>query len=150
MIDLDDNRLEVAKRFGATHTINSAKGDAIAAVKALTGGEGVDTAIEAVGIAATFELCEGMVAPGGIIANIGVHGSKVDLHLETLWSRNIAITTRLVDTVSTPMLLKTVQARKIDPTLLITHRFKLDAILDAYETFAHAADTKALKVLIEV
>ena len=150
MIDLDDNRLEVAKRFGATHTINSAKGDAIAAVKALTGGEGVDTAIEAVGIAATFELCEGMVAPGGIIANIGVHGSKVDLHLETLWSRNIAITTRLVDTVSTPMLLKTVQARKIDPTLLITHRFKLDAILEAYETFAHAADTKALKVLIEV
>ena len=150
MIDLDDNRLEVAKRFGATHTINSAKGDTVAAVKALTGGEGVDTAIEAVGIAATFELCEGMVAPGGIIANIGVHGSKVDLHLETLWSRNIAITTRLVDTVSTPMLLKTVQARKIDPTLLITHRFKLDAILEAYETFAHAADTKALKVLIEV
>ena len=150
MIDLDDNRLEVAKRLGATHTINSAKGDAVAAVKALTGGEGVDTAIEAVGIPATFELCEGMVAPGGIIANIGVHGAKVDLHLETLWSRNIAITTRLVDTVSTPMLLKTVQARKIDPTLLITHRFKLAGILDAYETFGHAADTKALKVLIEV
>ncbi len=150
MIDLDDNRLEVARRFGATHTINSGKGDAVAAVKALTGGEGVDTAIEAVGIPATFELCEGMVAPGGIIANIGVHGTKVDLHLETLWSQNIAITTRLVDTVSTPMLLKTVQAKKIDPTLLITHRFKLGGILDAYETFGHAADTKALKVLIEV
>ena len=150
MIDLDDNRLEVARRFGATHTINSGKGDAVAAVKALTGGEGVDTAIEAVGIPATFELCEGMVAPGGIIANIGVHGTKVDLHLETLWSQNIAITTRLVDTVSTPMLLKTVRAKKINPTLLITHRFKLGGILDAYETFGHAADTKALKVLIEV
>jgi alcohol dehydrogenase len=89
------------------------------------------------------------VAPGGVIANVGGHGTKVDLHLETLWSRNIAITTRLVDMVTTPMLLKTVQAKKIDPTLLITHRFKLDQILDAYETFSHAASTQALKVIIE-
>ena len=91
----------------------------------------------------------GLVAPGGIIANIGVHGVKVDLHLERLWSQNIAITTRLVDTVTTPMLLKTVQSKKIDPKLLITHRFKLDEILDAYETFGHAAKTGALKVIIE-
>lgn len=90
------------------------------------------------------------MAPGGIIANIGVHGSKVDLHLERLWSQNIAITTRLVDTVSTPMLLKTVLSKKIDPKLLITHRFKLDQLLEAYETFGHAAETKALKVLISV
>ena len=115
----------------------------------LTDGRGVDTAIEAVGIPATFELCEQIIAPGGVIANIGVHGVKVDLHLERLWDRNITITTRLVDTASTPMLLKTVQARKIDPKLLITHRFKLDEILDAYETFGHAAKTKALKVIIE-
>jgi alcohol dehydrogenase len=88
------------------------------------------------------------VAPGGIIANIGVHGVKVDLHLERLWDRNIAITTRLVDTVTTPMLLKTVQSKKIDPTRLITHRFKLDQIVEAYDTFARAADTHALKVIV--
>lgn len=148
MIDLDDNRLAQARQFGATHTINNADGAAVQAVKALTEGRGVDAAIEAVGIPATFLLCEELVAPGGIIANVGVHGQKVDLHLETLWARNITITTRLVDTVSTPMLLKTVQAGKIDPARLVTHRFKLDQILEAYETFANAADTKALKVII--
>jgi alcohol dehydrogenase len=149
MIDLDDNRLEVARRFGATHTINSADGKAADKVMALTG-EGVDTAIEAVGVPATFELCEDLVAPGGVIANVGVHGTKVDLHLERLWSHNISITTRLVDTVTTPMLLKTVQSGKVDPKKLITHRFKLDQILDAYETFGRAAETHALKVVIEV
>jgi len=149
MIDLDDNRLEVARRFGATQTVNSKDGKAAEKVKALTAGRGADTAIEAVGLPATFLLCEDLVAPGGIIANVGVHGTKVDLHLERHWSENIAITTRLVDTVTTPMLLKTVQSKKIDPRLLITHRFKLDKILDAYETFGHAASTGALKVIIE-
>jgi alcohol dehydrogenase len=149
MIDLDDNRLDVAKCFGATAAVNSANGKAVEAVMKITGDRGVDTAIEAVGIPATFELCEKIVAPGGTLANIGVHGTKVDLHLENLWDRNITITTRLVDTVSTPMLLNTVRSHKIDPKRLITHRFKLDRILDAYETFAHAADTKALKVIIE-
>jgi alcohol dehydrogenase len=149
MIDLDNNRLQVAKRFGASSTINSAAGNAAETVMKLTGGRGVDTVIEAVGIAATFELCEKIVAPGGTIANIGVHGTKVDLHLENLWDRNITITTRLVDTVSTPMLLNTLRSQKIDAKLLITHRFKLDRILDAYETFGHAAETQALKVLIE-
>ncbi|MDF2119267.1 zinc-dependent alcohol dehydrogenase family protein [Roseiarcaceae bacterium H3SJ34-1] len=148
MIDLDDSRLGIARQFGATHTVNSADGKAAEAVKALTGGRGVDAAIEAVGVPATFLLCQDLVAPGGVIANVGVHGQKVDLHLETLWSQNITITTRLVDTVTTPMLLKTVQSRKIDPTRLITHRFKLDQILDAYDTFARAADTQALKVII--
>jgi len=148
MIDLDDNRLGVARQFGATQTINSADGKAAPTVKTLTGGRGVDTAIEAVGVPATFLLCQELVGPGGIIANIGVHGVKVDLHLERLWSQNIAITTRLVDTVTTPMLLKTVLSKKIDPTRLITHRFKLDQILDAYDTFGRAADTHALKVLI--
>jgi alcohol dehydrogenase len=149
MIDLDDNRLEVAKRFGATATVNSADGKVVETVLKMTGGRGVDAAIEAVGVPATFELCEKIVAPGGVIANIGVHGTKVDLHLENLWDRNLTITTRLVDTVSTPMLLNTVRSHNIDPKRLITHRFKLDHILDAYETFGHAADTKALKVIIE-
>ncbi len=148
-IDLDDNRLEMAKRFGSTAGINSTDGKGAETVMKMTAGRGVDTAIEAVGIPATFELCQKIVAPGGTIANIGVHGTKVDLHLESLWDRNITITTRLVDTVSTPMLLNTVRSRKIDPKLLITHRFKLDRILDAYETFSHAASTKALKVIIE-
>jgi alcohol dehydrogenase len=149
VVDLDDNRLDVARAFGATDTVNSGQGDAAKAVMDLTDGLGVDTAIEAVGIPATFNLCEDIVAPGGVIANVGVHGVKVDLHLEKLWAHNVTITTRLVDTVTTPMLLKTVQAKKIDPKQLITHRFPLARILDAYDTFAKAADHNALKVLIE-
>ncbi|MGB3809366.1 MAG: zinc-dependent alcohol dehydrogenase family protein [Parvibaculum sp.] len=149
MIDLDNNRLEVAKRFGATATINSADGKAAETVMKMTGGHGVDTAIEAVGVPATFLICQDIVGAGGTIANVGVHGIKVDLHLERLWSQNISITTRLVDTVTTPMLLKTVQSKKIDPKLLITHRFKLANIIEAYETFTDAAKTHALKVIIE-
>lgn len=150
MLDLDDGRLEVARRFGATHAINTGDGKAAEKVKALTDGRGVDAAIEAVGIPATFVLCQELVAAGGIIANIGVHGAKADLHLERLWSHNISITTRLVDTVSTPMLLKTVQSKKLAPQRLITHRFKLEQVLDAYDTFGRAAATGALKVIIEV
>ena len=108
-------------------------------MKALTGGKGVDTAIEAVGTPATFELCQELIAPGGTIANVGVHGEKVDLHLEKLWSQNITITTRLVDTVTTRMLLRAVQMKKIDPTRLITHRFPLNQIMDAYDTFGRAS-----------
>ena len=148
MIDLDDNRLAVAKRFGATATVNSGDGTAVAAVMKLTKNCGVDTAIEAVGIPATFEMCQDIVAVGGIITNVGVHGAKADLHLEKLWDRNISITTRLVDTVSTPMLMKVMQSHKFDPKLLITHRFTFDQILEAYDTFANAAKTKALKVII--
>ncbi len=148
MIDLDDNRLKIATKFGATSTINSADGKAAKAVMKLTDKRGADCVIEAVGIPATFELCQQLVAPGGIIANIGVHGTKVDLHLETLWDRNIAITTRLVDTATIPMLFKTVAAKKIDPLRLITHHFTLAEIQDAYETFGNAAKTKALKVII--
>lgn len=148
MIDLDDNRLAVSKKFGATATVNSKSEDAAKRVMDMTEGRGVDVAIEAVGVPATFHLCEEIVAAGGTIANVGVHGVKVDLHLEKLWDRNITITTRLVDTVTTPMLLKTVRSKKIDPKALITHRFTLDTILDAYDTFGKAADTKALKVVI--
>jgi alcohol dehydrogenase len=113
VIDQDDNRLEVAKTFGATHTINSAKENALLKVMELTGGKGVDTAIEAVGVPDTFELCEVIIAAGGHIANIGVHGKSVSLHLEKLWDRNITITTRLVDTVTTPMLLKRFNRKKL-------------------------------------
>lgn len=148
MIDLDDNRLEVAKTFGATKTINSATENAVQIVKALTVQRGADTVIEAVGVPATFELCQALVAPGGHIANIGVHGKSVVLHLETLWAQNITITTRLVDTVTTPLLLKTVQSKKLDPNQLITHHFKLSDIVNAYDTFQHAAREKALKVIL--
>jgi alcohol dehydrogenase len=148
MIDLDGSRLEVARRLGATACVNAAKEEPVQAVMKLTGGRGVDTAIEAVGVPASFITCENIVGAGGTIANVGVHGTKVDLHLERLWSQNISITTRLVDTETTPMLLKTVQARKIDPTKLITHHFKLAQIAEAYETFGNAAKTQALKVII--
>lgn len=150
MVDMDENRLQVASRFGATDVINNADGKAAEKIVKMTAGRGVDTAIEAVGVPASFMTCEDIVAPGGVIANVGVHGTKADLHLEKLWDRNIAITTRLVDTVTTPMLLKTVQSQRIDPKRLITHRFKLDQIIDAYETFGSAAKTNALKVVIEV
>jgi alcohol dehydrogenase len=149
MIDLDDHRLEIARSLGATDVVNSSAGDAGAAVQQLTDGLGVDTAIEAVGIPATFRLCERIVAAGGVIANIGVHGQPVELHLETLWSHNVTITTRLVDTVSTPMLLRTVRGRRLDPRQLVTHRFPMADIVAAYDTFGRAAATKALKVVLE-
>ena len=148
VIDQDDNRLNVAKTFGATHIVNSAKENAVEKVMAITNGKGVDTAIEAVGVPATFELCEEIVGAGGRIANIGVHGKSVSLHMETLWSKNITITTRLVDTVTTPMLFKTVQSKKLEPRNLITHRFPLDQIIQAYDTFEHAAKEKALKIIL--
>ena len=148
MIDLDENRLQVARQFGATDTINSGKEAVTTRVMAITGNRGVDTAIEAVGIPATFELCETIIAPGGCIANVGVHGKPVMLHLQDLWAKNITITTRLVDTVTTPLLLKTVVSKKLDAKRLITHRFKLDEILQAYETFAHADKEKSLKVIL--
>ncbi len=148
MVDVDNNRLEVATRLGATSVVKSSDGKAVETIMKMTGGRGVDAAIEAVGIPETFVLCQEIVTAGGIIANIGVHGAKADLHLERLWSHNITITTRLVDTVTTPMLLKTVQADKILPNKLITHHFTLDKILDAYDTFSRAASTGALKVII--
>jgi len=147
-IDIDDNRLAVAKTFGATQTVNSSDGKAIENVMRLTNGKGVDVAIEAVGAVPTFELCEQIIAAGGHIANIGVHGKSVTLHMETLWSKNITITTRLVDTVTTPMLFKTVQAQKLQPKKLITHHFRLDQVIEAYETFGNAAKEKALKVIL--
>jgi len=148
MIDQDDNRLEVAKKFGATQTINSAAENAVERIMNLTDNIGVDVAIEAVGVPETFELCQEIIAPGGHIANIGVHGKSVCLHLETLWSKNITITTRLVDTVTSPMLLKTVQSKKIEPAKLITHHFRLGQIIEAYDTFGNAAKEKALKVIL--
>lgn len=150
MIDRDDNRLAIAKKLGADVVINNAAHDPTAEIKDLTGGAGVDAAIEAVGTPEAFELCEELIAPGGYIANIGVHGKKVDLHLEKLWSQNISITTRLVDTVTTHILLKAVEAKKIDPNQLISHRFPFARILEAYDTFGRASDTGALKVIISM
>jgi len=148
MIDPDDNRLDIAKTFGATEIINNNKVNAADVLMLLTGGKGADTVIEAVGIPATFELCQSLVAPGGTIANIGVHGKSVELHLEKLWAHNITITTRLVDTVTTPLLLKSVQSQKLNSKQLITHHFKLSDIVSAYDTFQNAAKEKALKVIL--
>jgi len=149
MIDLDDNGLAAGKRFGVTATVNSSAGDAAQQVMKLTNQHGVDTAIEVVGIPATFLLCQDIVAAGGTIANVGVHGCKVDLHLQKLCSHNITITTRLVDTLSIPMLMKTLLSRRINAKQLIAHHFKFAEILKAYDTFGNAADTKALKVIVE-
>ena len=147
-VDLDDNRLEVARKFGATKTVNSSKGNPVEAILDLTGGKGVDVAIEAVGVPATFDICQNIVGAGGHIANVGVHGKSVDLHLEKLWIQNITLTTGLVDTNSTPMLLKTVMAGKLEPKQLITHRFPLSDILQAYDVFGNAARENALKVIL--
>lgn len=148
MIDLDSNRLEVARRLGATQIVNSSKGNAAESVMEFAGGRGVDVAIEAVGLPATFELCQAIVAPGGVIANIGVHGKSAVLHLEKLWAQNITLTTRLVDTVTTPLLMKAVIAGRLQPKELVTHRYKLAEIMKAYDTFSQASESRALKVLI--
>ena len=148
LVDLDDNRLEVARKLGATKTVNSKDGGAVDAVKALTAGRGVDVAVEAVGIPATFEMCQDIVAAGGFIANVGVHGTSVELKLGTLWSRNITITTRLVDTVSIPMLLASVVSGRLQPRRLITHEFTLEEFMKAYDVFGNAAREKALKVIV--
>jgi alcohol dehydrogenase len=149
MVDKDQARLKVAKTLGAHHTIDPTDGKAAEMVKGLTDGKGCDTVIEAVGVPQSFELCQDIVAPGGVIANVGVHGTKVDLHLESLWAQNISITTRLVDTVTTPMLMKLAISGKLDPSKLITHKFAFKDMEAAYETFGAAAKHEALKVLIE-
>ena len=148
MIDLDEKRLAVAKKFGATHVINSGDGKATQRVMELTEGAGVDVAIEAVGLPTTFDICQSIVAAGGRIANVGVHGKPVELHMEKLWDRNISLTTRLVDTVTTPMLLKVVRSGKLQPSKLVTHRFAMSDIMKAYDTFGNAAKEGALKVVL--
>jgi alcohol dehydrogenase len=147
-IDLADARLAQAREFGADITINNGAEDAHAAVMALTGGLGVDVAVEAVGVPETFELCAELVRPGGRVANVGVHGHAATLHLETLWIRDVTITTGLVDAVSTPMLLRLIEGGRLDPTPFATHRFALGDVERAYDVFADAANTHALKVVL--
>lgn len=150
MVDIDDNRLKESRRFGATHTINSKDADAaIKEIFELTDGRGVDVAIEAVGFPATFDICQRILAPGGHLANVGVHGKPVELQLQDLWIRNVTITTGLVSTSSTPMLLKTLGSGKINVEELVTHRFPFKNIVEAYETFQNASREKALKVIID-
>jgi alcohol dehydrogenase len=148
LIDVDDGRLAMARKLRATQTINSLKVPVVDEVLRLTGGVGVDVAIEAVGLPETFDVCQQVVAPGGRVANIGVHGKGALLRLEKLWDRNITITTRLVDTASTPMLLKAVATGALDPKQLITHRFRLTEMLTAYDTFQNAGREGALKVVL--
>jgi alcohol dehydrogenase len=147
-IDLADARLEAAKRFGADVTVNNSREDAVAAVMALTDGLGADVAIEAVGVPDTFELCTELVRAGGHVANIGVHGQPATLHLESLWIRDITVTTGLVDTYSTPTLLRLVTTRHIESAQFVSHHFGIDQMIEAYDVFARAADTGALKVVM--
>ncbi|PAU94448.1 alcohol dehydrogenase [Aliifodinibius salipaludis] len=149
MVDLDDNRLDVSKEFGATDTVNSGDENAIDKIMELTDGKGVDVSIEAVGIPATFDICQDIVKAGGQVAVVGVHGTSVDFKLEELWIKNITMTTGLVDTYTIPMLMKTVGSGKLEPEQLITHHFKLDEIMEAYDTFGNAAEEKALKIILE-
>jgi len=148
MIDMDPARLALARQFGATDTIQVGEEDAASRIMEMTDGQGVDVAIEAVGVPATFDICQKIVSAGGTIANVGVHGKPVELRIEDLWIKNIKISMGLVNTNTTPMLLKTVKAGKFDPKKLITHRFRLDQILDAYEVFGNAAREKAMKVIL--
>jgi alcohol dehydrogenase len=147
-IDLSDARLEKALEFGADVVINNGNEDAVARVMELTGGLGADVAIEAVGVPDTFELCTELIRPGGRVANVGVHGKCVALHLERLWIRDVTITTGIVDTRTTPMLLELIEAGRLDPTVFATHHFPLADTVAAYDTFAAAAETGALKVVL--
>jgi alcohol dehydrogenase len=147
-IDLDDSRLESAVRFGADVAINNGREDACAQVMELTDGLGADVSFEAVGVQQTFELATELIRPCGRVANIGVHGKPVTLHLETLWIRDITVTTGLVDTYTIPRLMKLVANGRLDPTIFATHRFPLGDTMSAYDTFADAASTNALKVVL--
>jgi alcohol dehydrogenase len=147
-IDLADSRLEAAKHVGADITINNGREDAVAVVRDLTGALGADVAIEAVGVPAAFELATALARPCGRIANIGVHGQPATLHLEDLWIRNVRITTGLVDTYSTPTLLRLAQGHQIEADRFVTHHFTLDQFEEAYDTFARAGETGALKVVL--
>ena len=147
-IDLDDARLGKALEFGADVVINNGREDALARVQELTDGLGADVAIEAVGVPETFELCAELIRPGGRLANVGVHGCAATLHLERLWIRDVLITTGLVDTFSTPKLLKLISNGRLDPTPFATHRFGLSETEEAYDVFADAAQTSALKVVL--
>jgi alcohol dehydrogenase len=148
-IDLAETRLEAAKRFGADVVVNNGLEDPVAVVQGLTDGLGAGVAIEAVGTSATFELAAQLIRPGGHVANIGVHGAPATLHLETLWTRDVRITTGLVDTYSTPTLSRLIATHQIDAARFATHHFALDAMMEAYEVFANASQTGALKVVIE-
>jgi len=147
-VDLADARLEMAREFGADVTINSGREDTVAKVMELTDGLGADVAVEAVGIPETFELCAELIRPGGRVANVGVHGHSATLHLEKLWIRDVLITTGLVDTSTTPRLLKLIEGGRLDPTRFATHHFALADAEHAYDVFAAAADTHALKVVL--
>ena len=148
MVDMDENRLELAKELGATHTVNSGIENAVDAVLKIAGQEGVDVAIEAVGIPATWDICQKIVKPGAHIANVGVHGVKVDFEIEKLWIKNLTITTGLVNTNTTPMLIKAASTNKLPLQKLITHRFKLEEIEHAYQIFLNGAKEKAIKIII--
>jgi alcohol dehydrogenase len=148
-IDLADSRLESATRFGADETINNSREDALAKIMELTDGLGADVAFEAVGVPETFELAADLIRPGGRVANIGVHGKAASLHLEKLWIRDVTITTGLVDTFSIPQLMRLIASGRLDPSLFATHRFALGDTMAAYDTFADAANTGALKVVLQ-
>jgi alcohol dehydrogenase len=148
-IDLADARLEQALEFGADVVINNGTEDPVALVMALTGGLGADVAIEAVGVPDTFELCTELIRPGGRVANVGVHGTCVTLHLETLWIRDVTITAALVNTSTTPQLLKLIESGRLDPTPFATHHFALADVEAAYDVFGAAAETRALKVVLQ-
>ncbi len=148
LIDGDTNRLELGTKLGATDVISTTDGRAIDAVMSLTENRGVDVAIEAVGVPESFDTCQRIVAAGGHIANVGVHGKPVQLNLDTLWSHNITLTTGLVDTFTTPMLLKSVLSGKLEAKELVTHHFTLDRIMQAYDVFGDATREHALKVII--
>jgi alcohol dehydrogenase len=147
-VDLAESRLRHAQRFGATHTVVSGDG-AEQEILDLTDGQGVDVAMEAVGVPATFDLCTRIVRAGGTVANIGVHGAPTTLHLEDLWIKNITITTGLVSGSTVPTLLKLARDGKIEAEKLGTHHFALDEIEQAYDVFAAAGEHDALKVVIK-
>ncbi|KAI9042849.1 zinc-dependent alcohol dehydrogenase family protein [Aspergillus affinis] len=149
VIDKDETRLEYARRIGVDHAISADTPDLVKKLYEITEGSGFDSVIEAVGIPSTFELCQQLVAPGGTIANVGVHGRKVDLHLDQLWDRNISIKTQLVNSHSIPTLLRLSQAGLITPETIVTHSFPFSDITGAYASFHNAAELGTLKVKID-
>jgi alcohol dehydrogenase len=81
-----------------------------------------------------------------VTANVGVHGKPATLHLESIWIKNLTITTGLVDSYTIPTLLRAIEAGQLDPTRFTTHRFPLGQAMEAYDVFERAGETNALKV----
>src|SRR5205085_10170634 len=143
-VDSVPERLARARQMGADVVVDYTRQDAVGAIMALTGGRGVDVAIEALGTQATFENCLRVLRPGGVLSSLGVYSGKVEMPLDAfaagLGDHRIITTLCPGGKARMRRLMNVVAAHRVDLKPLVTHRFKLDEILAAYVLFASQRD----------